>query len=714
MNILLFLLLLIFFITSGSAISLPKGHILFHSIELELDPYEHSLKATDQFTIDLERNTNQPITFFLNKDLSITALSSSGTDLSYTISGDFELSHFYDFVDDDLTETYKTAVAVTLLPPPKGWQKDTLSVNIAYHGTIHDTTDLREDDRTTGLIDERGTFLAGASFWYPDIPHSLAPFKLTATQPESYRIITQGHKTNESIISGRRTETWSFPYPSDEIYCISGKYHLVEEMHQNVSLQIWLYEPDSALSTNYLNWCKKYMDMYSEMIGPYPYKQFAVVENFFQTGYGMPTFTLLGTVVIRLPHIVMTSLGHEILHNWWGNSVYVDYQSGNWCEGLTAYLADHRYKKLSSEALGIDYRRNTCQRYTSYVSKNNDIPLTDFRSRHDPATQAIGYGKSLMFFHMLKNHIGEQAFFDGLSHFYRNHRFMQASWSDIQNAFQMQSDKDLRPHFEQWIARPGAPIIHLVEAAVTEKENEYVVTIKVKQEDPVFSIGLPIRLVTGGDSIDKVFHFNKRQAVFEITGPQKPLQIAVDPEHDVFRQLLPGEVPPTFTHFFGDKSRVTAFPSQAVEQKKAAYEMLSEKLNRRLKPIVKNDPDIAEDDWHNNSILILGGRDENNLLNDELLRKMPANVKVESQSFQVLDQTFSGPNHGVALVMANPYNSDHYVMIMAGLSEDVLSNGLRKVPHYGKYSYLVFDGAANVMKGVWEVNKSPLKLVLKE
>ena len=49
---------------------------------------------------------------------------------------------------------------------------------------------------------------------------------------------------------------------------------------------------------------------------------------------GFPaTFTLLGRQVLKLPFIVKTSLGHEILHQWFGNSVYIDFVAGNWAEG---------------------------------------------------------------------------------------------------------------------------------------------------------------------------------------------------------------------------------------------------------------------------------------------------------------------------------------------------------------------------------------------
>lgn len=47
----------------------------------------------------------------------------------------------------------------------------------------------------------------------------------------------------------------------------------------------------------------------------------------------MLSYTLLGRTVIKMPFIVYTSLGHEIAHNWWGNSVFVDQEKGNWCEG---------------------------------------------------------------------------------------------------------------------------------------------------------------------------------------------------------------------------------------------------------------------------------------------------------------------------------------------------------------------------------------------
>ena len=101
----------------------------------------------------------------------------------------------------------------------------------------------------------------------------------------------------------------------------------------------------------------------------------------------MPSFTLLGSTVVKLPFIVDTSLGHEILHNWWGNSVFVDESQEIGVKGLTAYMADYYYKELKDTASADDYRKNICRKYTNYVTGQNDFPLKRFIGRRDQATR---------------------------------------------------------------------------------------------------------------------------------------------------------------------------------------------------------------------------------------------------------------------------------------------------------------------------------------
>ncbi len=197
------------------------------------------------------------------------------------------------------------------------------------------------------------------------------------------------------------------------------------------------------MAGKYLAATAQYLEMYRQLIGPYPYRKFALVENFWETGYGMPTFTLLGREIIRFPFIINSSYPHEILHNWWGNSVFVDYESGNWCEGLTAYLADHLIAE--QRGTGDEYRRSTLQKYRDYVKDGRDFPLTAFRSRESASTEAVGYGKALMAYHMLRLSVGDDAFRKGIARFYRDFKGKRASFADFQKTMEAVGGRDFTP-----------------------------------------------------------------------------------------------------------------------------------------------------------------------------------------------------------------------------------------------------------------------------
>ncbi len=80
----------------------------------------------------------------------------------------------------------------------------------------------------------------------------------------------------------------------------------------------------AGLADGYLDDTRRYLELYGEEIGAYPFTEFSVVASPLPTGFGMPTLTYIGAEVLKLPFIRATSLGHEVLHNWWGNGVYVD------------------------------------------------------------------------------------------------------------------------------------------------------------------------------------------------------------------------------------------------------------------------------------------------------------------------------------------------------------------------------------------------------
>ncbi len=206
-----------------------------------------------------------------------------------------------------------------------------------------------------------------------------------------------------------------------------------------------------------------YIRLYSDQIGAYPFDEFSVVSSPLPTGFGMPTLTYLGIDVLRLPFIKATSLGHEVLHNWWGNGVYVDYERGNWCEGLTTFMADYYYKERESaqaaRAMRLDWLRDFAA-----VAPGQDFPLREFTARSHGTSQIVGYHKAAYVFLMLRDLLGTHSFDAGLRRFWRDHRFRRASWDDLRRAFEQQSGRSLSAFFAQWLDRAGAPELKITAA----------------------------------------------------------------------------------------------------------------------------------------------------------------------------------------------------------------------------------------------------------
>jgi len=298
-----------------------------HDLTVELDPSSHRLRVTDRITLPGETATG-PVEFLLNSALRVER---SDPPIQPVELGDIVPFVGINSAGDvavELTRYRADAPATTL--------------TLVYSGAFDfGLSDAREEytrgfRETHGIVGQQGVYLAGSGFWYPRFDDGLLEFEMQVAQPQGWHVISQGNGTSRDADGRAR---WDSAGPMEEIYLTGGPLMVYREPTGAVEALVYLREPDDALAARYLGATAQYLEMYRGLIGPYPYGKFALVENFWETGYGMPSFTLLGPKVIRFPFILHSSYPHEILHNWWGNSVFVDYTTGNWCEGLTAYMA---------------------------------------------------------------------------------------------------------------------------------------------------------------------------------------------------------------------------------------------------------------------------------------------------------------------------------------------------------------------------------------
>lgn len=713
-------------------VSLAEGiqHEIFHDMKASLRPLLHTIDAEDTIILSttlLNSAKHGKLHFKLHSGLAPTSLTANVTIAleSVTQIQDMKLENYTLTLPEGVSQftlRYSGEIMHPLPPPNQEYSR----------GFVE----------TPGLISSEGVYLANSTVWYPQFDQNsitsvvsnsasnsasnskdakdddLIQFSLKVSLPESWESVSQGLRTEHIKSNQDNHAIWVSAEPQSEFFLIAApfKEYQREIVRGNAGgnsssplvTMAFLRTPDDALANKYLDITGQYIEMYESLIGKYPYGKFALVENFWETGYGMPSFTLLGQTVIRLPFILTSSYPHEILHNWWGNGVFVDYQTGNWCEGLTSYLADHLLRE--QQGGGSEYRRTSLQKYTDYVTEETDFPLTGFTQRSNPITEAIGYGKSGMLFHMLRRTVGDAIFKEALKKFFEQNRFKRSSYGDFRSALEEVSGQHFEDQFEQWVTRKGAPELKATNIKLQETSNGFLLSgaLLQLQNAPAFKLTVPIaiHMVGRAEAHQTNIAMNSAQEYWEIKLPARPYLMDIDPEFDVFRKLDRFEIPPALSQALGSNNVLILLPTTASQELQAAYKNFA---NLWKNVDIKLDSELSELPA-DKTIIVLGW--ENKFKPQAITALKDYKILENNSDVQIGDSKFSKENQSFVFTARHPLNANLTLSFLATELSQSISILIQKIPHYSKYSYLIFEGnkAKNTGKGVWPTINSPLSL----
>jgi aminopeptidase N len=692
------------------------GFGLSHDIDISIFPADRSLRAVDRVRIDPTDFTSGEIRFLINRNLIVEDVRIDSRQARWYSEEDLDPDLFMSDPDSDDIDLIRKAMGIFIVLEGDTTGSPSTTVTIEYSGVVSDSLEApsqayaRGFSTTSGLIEERGVFLANQTLWYPFAFDHMFTFKIRVDVPYDWMVVSQGTREDEYVTrtgdEERVVTVWREANPTPELYLVAGRYYRHEDHYGRTRVMTYTFEESDSLARVYLDATKRYLAMYQSLIGEYPYGKFALVENFWQTGYGMPSFTLLGSRVIRLPFIVHTSYGHEILHNWWGNSVYVDYASGNWCEGLTTYGADYLYKEQMGEEAARAYRHETLMAFSNNVKGQSDFPLSEFRERHNAASQSVGYGKSLMVFHMLRKSLGDSLFWDALREFYRRNRFTIASWDDLEATFSEAAGSDLAWYFHQWVNRTGGPLVSLADAGYREGDGRFLIDFTLRQESPQFVIDLPVRIITAGGSETRMVRLAGTDTSYTVKTDSEPRRLAVDPDYETFRMLHPEEIPITLGTLFGCDSLTAVIGNRETGVAKEAFRRIA--MAWGLAQRVVDEADYSEARMAGENLWLMGRGD----ISDRMLARVAESLPTAEGPIRTEDLQFTFEGGALILTLKNPRDENLGVGIFLADDAEASISLAGRLPHYSKYSYLQFTAGQPVLKGTWEEEGSPLSAEL--
>jgi len=691
-----------------------------HDLFVQLYPESHELIGKDRITLVLS-GKQTVIRLSLASTLTVQRVA-NGSDDSTGRESEEPLAFA---IERDEAAPQSQQVVIPL--PDGSVANRPITLVITYRGAVHDPPkDPRHlrfvtPSETAGYIGPEGIYLSSESQWYPDSPGSLSLYALRVALPEGWTAVTQaavrqttGCLPDQCRQSNMALIEWSPTKPSEALTLVANRFVVKERSWvatsgQAVRLATYLFPDDTHLADEYLDATGRYLDAYIGVLGPYPFETFAVVENFFASGLGMPSFTLLGSAIIKRHYVQAYALGHEIVHSWVGNGVFNQTDKGNWVEGLTTYLANYYWYELMNESVQArDQRRLFVRSYNLHVPPDRDYPVDQFMQKHDERDNAIGYQKTAMVFHLLRQEIGERAFWKGIQLLIAGYVGRHADWHDLQLVFNETSGRDLGWFFRQWIERGGVPVPSLSRAVARSVDGaaEFDLDVGMTQAEPLFRfpVQIQVRMDDGREQPFTVPMADATQSAM-VRLPSRPVEVRLDPESMLIRRIPRQSLPPTLNHYVTDARRTVMLagpvpPSHPYQQLIARVEAQEGRKRDSDRAAVISNATAALFPSEGSVLLLVhdGGRA---VIQPWLAAHCGQRVRLTESGIEIEGKNYDGPGTAVIVTCHRADRPGSVLSLLYSATPEAAASVSRLLFFYGWHSVVVFKDGSVVSREEW-------------
>jgi aminopeptidase N len=401
-----------------------------------------------------------------------------------------------------------------------------------------------------------------SSCWFPTIdkPEQKTTSEVSITVPAKYVTLSNGRLASQKVNGdGTRTDTWKMDLPNAPYLftMVVGDFKIYKDKWRDKEISYYLEPKYAPYAKEIFGMTPEIVEFYSKTLGvDFPWNKYSqiVVRDF--TGGAMENTTATThSENIQQTHrelldayynYARSTIAHELFHQWFGDYVTTESWSNITVnESFAAFSetiwAEHKYGKDEGDAHGYaDLQRylNTPGADTKNLVRFHYVQVFD-------VADAVTYQKGSRILNMLRNYLGEAAFYKGLNIYLKTNAFKNGEAQQLRLAEEQASGRDLTWFFNQWYYGAGHPILNISykwdNAAKTQT-----VYLQQTQSGQTFRLPMAIDIYAGGKKERHNVWMNDKADTLTFHVASKPDLVNVDGDKVLLTTKTDNKTPDEF------------------------------------------------------------------------------------------------------------------------------------------------------------------------
>ncbi|MGC4128897.1 MAG: M1 family metallopeptidase [Bergeyella sp.] len=499
----------------------------------------------------------------------------------------------FDYKDDilkiNLDKTYQKNQDYTVYikytaRPNEVKQEGSAAINDAK-GLYFINAQGKDPDKPTQIWTQGET--ESSSAWFPTIdkPNQKTTQEIFMTVPDKYVTLSNGLlKDSKKEANGLRTDHWVMDKKhSPYLFFMGvGDFSVVKDKWRNIPVDYYVEKEYEPYAKQIFGNTPEMMEFFSKKLNyDYPWSKYAqmVGRDYVSGAMENTTATLHGEGAQQKPGQLIDenawedTIAHELFHHWFGDLVTAESWSNLTVNESFANYSEYLWNEYKYGKDQADY--HIMKDVNHYIHNtrdfNKDLVRFDYESRED-VFDLVTYQKGGGILHMLRNYLGDEAFFAGINDYLKTNEYQNGEAHQLRLSFEKISGKDLSWFFNQWYFGNGNPKISYTSSYEPVKKE---VTVSISQtQTPLFEFPLTIDVfVNGKPERQKVWVEAKSKNNFTFSAAKSPDLLNINPDGILVSEITETKTPEQyFTQYSGTKDfygRYTAVQKSAEDASKS-------------------------------------------------------------------------------------------------------------------------------------------------